>query len=90
MREQYSARISELELRIKLLEARVRHVAADVRRGLPGEATKAGTKPPAIRVRERPRCAGCLLELPKGRRGESCVWCGFIFDAVAPKRRASR
>jgi hypothetical protein len=94
MRELYAARISELELRIKLLEARVRNVAADVRKGLPaeGEGAKSGARRPAPRVKERPRCPGCLLELPKGRRGESCVWCGFVFDAIAPerKRRASR
>lgn len=89
-----TARIAELEWRIKLLEARVRNVSADVRKqsGPPGPTESLAKA--RRRVRERPRCLGCLLELPPGRRGESCVWCGFIFDAVRPapesKRRATR
>lgn len=88
-----TARIAELEWRIKLLEARVRNVSADVRKQ--GEPARGeGLSKARRRVRERARCLGCLLELPPGRRGESCVWCGFIFDAVRPapesKRRASR
>ncbi|RKG67751.1 hypothetical protein D7V88_40955, partial [Corallococcus terminator] len=39
--------------------------------------------------RARPRCPGCTLELPRGRRGESCVWCGFVFAAVARRPRTS-
>src|SRR5687768_18451009 len=78
-----TARIAELEWRIKLLEARVRNVSADVRKqGEP--ASGEGLAKARRRARERPRCLGCLLELPPGRRGESCVWCGFIFDAVRP------
>jgi hypothetical protein len=77
--EQYlSARIAELEQRIVLLEARVRQVAALAESRGKG---KPGDKPPRA-ARPRPRCPGCRLELPKGRRGESCVWCGFYFEAL--------
>lgn len=80
-RERLYARIAELEQRIQLLEARVRRVAhqADEKAG-----GKAPTRPP----KPRPRCPGCLLELPKGRRGECCVWCGFYFEAL--DRRAMK
>lgn len=75
------ARIEELELRVKLLEARVRSVSAQAR--VPQrEAARASRV--ARRQRPRPRCAGCLLELPPGRRGDACVWCGFRFEAVPP------
>jgi len=75
--EPLSARVGEVEVRVKLLEARVRDVAARV-----------PEKKPAPRTRARPRCPGCQLELPPGRRGENCVWCGFVFDAV--KGRAAK
>ncbi len=73
-------RIDELELRMKLLEARVRRDAAETRsRG------RIDVGRPLARVvrtpRKRPRCPGCTLELPKGRRGVQCVWCGYRFDA---------
>ncbi len=67
-------RLEDLELRVKLLEARVR------------STLEAGPKDPGVEEdvasRPRPRCPGCTLELPKGKRGEACVWCGFRFDAV--------
>ncbi len=74
------ARIEELELRVKLLEARVRTGLVQGRR--PVEEVRARSAL-ARRARPRPRCPGCQLELPAGRRSESCVWCGFQLDAVA-------
>lgn len=74
-------RIADLELRMKLLEARVRRDAAESRSRGRIEVGR-----PVARVvrtpRPRPRCPGCTLELPKGRRGVQCVWCGFRFDAA--------
>jgi hypothetical protein len=69
-----------LEQRLAVLEARVRNLSAQAIRG----ATQAVARQrhEARRVRGWPRCPGCLLELPPGRRVESCVWCGFRFDAV--------
>jgi len=61
-----------------MLEAKVR----DVSHRLPD------AKSPAPKSKPRPRCPGCLLELPPGRRGDSCVWCGFVFEAV--KRRIAK
>jgi len=69
------ARLGELEDRVRLLEARLRLAAAQARRPGRGKAARPGKK--------RPRCPGCTLELPTGRRGEACVWCGFRFDAGA-------
>src|SRR5712692_8679498 len=83
-----AGRIAELELRLKLLEARVRGLAAEERRKASEVASGRGKGSKPERTRERPRCPGCLLELPQGRRGDSCVWCGFRFEAV--KARASR
>lgn len=71
-----SARIADLEQRLMLLEARLRRTVTEVERP---RGRRQGPAP-----RPRPRCPGCLLELPKGRRGETCVWCGFVFDAVRP------
>ena len=45
---------------------------------------------PERRRRSRPRCPGCMLELPQGRKGQSCVWCGFRFDAVTRRSNASK
>lgn len=77
-RERLSARVAELEQRVMLLEARLRRTVAEqkARRG----------KGPVRTARPRPRCPGCLLELPKGRRHDkdTCVWCGFVFAAVRP------
>jgi hypothetical protein len=75
------ARVEELELRVKLLEARVRAGFAQARVPL-REAARASRE--ARRQRPRARCPGCLLELPPGRRGDACVWCGFRFEAVRP------
>ena len=77
--EQLRARIAELEDRLRLLEAHVRRLNAQT------SALAQTSRRPLPRVpatRPRPRCPGCRLELPKGRRGEACVWCGFVFDAV--------
>ncbi|GHG96141.1 hypothetical protein GCM10012319_60370 [Comamonas sp. KCTC 72670] len=83
-----SARIAALEDRVRLLEARLRLNVATLepaaRRGAPRAAE------PAAPVRARPRCPGCTLELPRGRRGESCVWCGFVFSAVTRRRPARK
>jgi len=67
-------RLEDLELRVKLLEARVRSTLSKA------SAREAGDED--VSSRPRPRCPGCTLELPKGKRGDSCVWCGFQFDAV--------
>ena len=75
-REKLEARIQDLELRIKLLEGRMREVSA---------RTEPQARPAQARHRPRPRCPGCLLELPVGRRGERCVWCGFMFEAVSSR-----
>ena len=66
------ARIEDLELRLTLLEARLRAVSSE---RLPLKRSKAPRK-------ERPRCPGCVLEIPAGRRKDSCGWCGFRFEAV--------
>lgn len=74
------ARVAELEVKVKLLEARVRTGLVQGRR--PVEEVRARSAL-ARRSRPRPRCPGCHLELPAGKRAESCVWCGFQLDAVA-------
>lgn len=76
------ARIIDLELRLKLLEARVRSAASAAAPAAPKRAAKP--------QKERPRCPGCLLELPPGRRGDSCVWCGFYFEAIRSPRGKAR
>jgi hypothetical protein len=81
-----AARIEDLENRVRLLEAHLRDLKALSRAGgatLPGAKQRA----PAARARPRARCPGCSLELPKGRRGETCVWCGFMFSAVGARAR---
>lgn len=72
-----TSRLEELELRLKLLEARVRRSAAPKKKQ--GRVSRANQAAAA----GGHRCPGCTLELPKGRRGEVCVWCGFRFDGVA-------
>lgn len=72
------ARIAELEDRVRILEARVRSFSVQSRK----DAASTKVAPRAARARPRPRCPGCTLELPKGRRGDSCVWCGFVFSAI--------
>jgi hypothetical protein len=83
-----SARIAALEDRVRLLEARLRvsAPAASARVASRRAAEPTRTAP----VRARPRCPGCTLELPPGRRGESCVWCGFIFAAVSRRGPARK
>ncbi|HYO53747.1 hypothetical protein [Archangium sp.] len=81
-----SARIEALEDRVRQLEVLVRaaagvgrtHASGEVRRKV--AARRTGSRP-------RPRCPGCTLELPPGRKGEACVWCGFQFDAVRSRKR---
>ena len=77
-------RLEELELRVKLLEARVRSTLSKAGQvtgeGAEGAERRKGEQ--GGKSRPRPRCPGCTLELPKGKRGDSCVWCGFQFDAV--------
>lgn len=77
-----AGRIAELEDRIRALELRMARVS---RSGERFAAEKVALRPPAPSAS---RCPGCLLELPRGRRGASCVWCGFVFSAA--RRRASR
>jgi hypothetical protein len=77
-----AGRIADLEDRIRALELRVARVSRSGERLAP---EKSALRPPAPSAS---RCPGCLLELPRGRRGLSCVWCGFVFSAV--RRRASR
>ena len=74
------ARLKELEDRVRLLEARFRTAVAEARRPL-------GRRTPAKGGKRKPRCPGCTLELPSGRKGEACVWCGFRFDAGAKMLR---
>lgn len=85
-RAQLLARVEDLELRVKLLEARVRSAALYARRPTPAEVRAIKSRQ-GRRRRQRPRCPGCTLELPPGRKGQSCVWCGFQFDAVGGKLR---
>jgi hypothetical protein len=73
-------RVAELELRIRMLEARLRELASNAVPGAPGKPLRGRPDQKA-----RPRCPGCLLELPKGRRSGSCVWCGFVFEAVGDR-----
>jgi hypothetical protein len=75
------ARIEELELRVKLLEARLR---AGLSQARAPQRDAARASRVARRMRPRARCPGCLLELPPGRKAETCVWCGFRFEAVRP------
>ncbi|MBL8958091.1 MAG: hypothetical protein JNK82_45385 [Myxococcaceae bacterium] len=78
---QLRARIEDLELRMKLLEARMRAGLPQAR----APQREAAQRSRAVRrQRPRARCPGCLLELPPGRKGDSCVWCGFRFEAVRP------
>jgi hypothetical protein len=61
-----------LQTRVSRLEARVQRLEARPRKEL--------KSPPIVGL----RCPGCWLELVK-RKGKTCVWCGFRFDAVKPK-----
>lgn len=72
-------RVSDLEARVRFLERRLKAAKAAAKSEAQKKALAARPK-----GRPRPRCPGCTLELPPGRRGVSCVWCGFRFDAVPP------
>ncbi|PTL81050.1 hypothetical protein DAT35_26905 [Vitiosangium sp. GDMCC 1.1324] len=84
-----SARIEALEDRVRRLEVLVRGAAVAGRTRTSGTSGRVRRPSAAARAgsRARPRCPGCTLELPRGRRGEACVWCGFQFDAVRPRKR---
>lgn len=73
-------KILALQDTVRMLEARVRVLNAQNRQG--DEQAAAAQQLRAARTRPKARCPGCTLELPKGRRGDSCVWCGFMFSAV--------
>ncbi|HEX9508356.1 MAG TPA: hypothetical protein VF947_08105 [Myxococcales bacterium] len=77
-----AAQVAELEHRMKLLEARLRNAVADGVLANASSAVSVGRNRGAKRARARARCPGCLLELPPGRHGTNCVWCGFSFEAV--------
>jgi outer membrane murein-binding lipoprotein Lpp len=77
-----ATRIQDLELRVRILEAKVRELRAELKvASVKGEARTAAARTVSA-ARPRPRCPGCTLELPPGRKREDCVWCGFRFDAV--------
>ncbi|MRI86614.1 hypothetical protein FGE12_00355 [Aggregicoccus sp. 17bor-14] len=88
-----AARIEALEDRVRRLERQVQGAA----RSAPRAAAPAEVRAQRSAGRPRPRCPGCTLELPPGRRAEACVWCGFRFDALralekarGPAKRAPR
>jgi hypothetical protein len=72
---------------VRRLEQHVRRAASTLRTRATSSA-KAAQVRKGPQERARPRCPGCTLELPRGRRKETCVWCGFHFSAV--RRRASK
>lgn len=84
-----AARIEALEDRVRRLEAYVRRSTAEFR-AAPSVKKAVRRAEPRKANRPRPRCPGCRLELPSGPRGDSCVWCGFLFDAVRRGRRTSK
>ena len=81
----------ELNARVEALEQRLRQLEARVRNDAPRPSDTAGGKSTKTSKGKHPkhRCPGCTLELPKGRRGDSCVWCGFRFDGVRLLRASS-
>jgi len=84
-RDRLASRVADLEDRLTLLEARLRRTVVALK--------EAGAPKKPLEVlghKDRPRCPGCKLEVPKGRRGDACVWCGFRFDAVPPRRLGAR
>ncbi len=81
-----SARLEALEDRVRRLEALVRDATAAGRVRTSGQVRRKAAAP-RVAGRVRRRCPGCTLELPPGRRGEACVWCGFQFDAIRPRKR---
>lgn len=64
-------RVADLEARLLRVESRVRQPKIRRALGLPALA-----KPPGR------RCPGCTLQLPKGYRKPTCVWCGFVFAGL--------
>lgn len=82
-----SARIEALEDRVRRLEVLVRDAAVAGPSRASGRLRDTTTAARVTPSRARPRCPGCTLELPRGRRGEACVWCGFQFAALRPRKR---
>ncbi|MGQ0508469.1 MAG: hypothetical protein ACT4TC_24490 [Myxococcaceae bacterium] len=86
--QRLEGQVTDLELRVRLLEARLRRVTAESK---PVPVSPDDEKLPPAKAkprkhRERPRCMGCLLELPAGRsKDEVCVWCGFRLDVMPPR-----
>jgi prepilin-type N-terminal cleavage/methylation domain-containing protein len=78
----YRAWVADLEMRVRILEAKVRELRSGAKKEKPSLRESAAATRATRRTRSLPRCPGCTLEQPAGRRGESCVWCGFRFDAV--------
>ncbi len=69
-------RVAELEARVRWLEGKLKKVAL-----------AAKVKPePVIKGAMRARCPSCFAQVPRGKRGQNCVYCGFSFDVVAPVR----
>ena len=73
-------RLTRVERRLAELEARLEAVAS---------APPLETPPPRVQrpeAKERPRCPGCQLELPRGwKRATQCEWCGFVLAALRDK-----
>jgi hypothetical protein len=88
-----TTQLADLELRIRRLEARLRQVSTPSTDSKPGSKASTNTGKKALRTRAkvRPRCPHCFLEIPKGKRTEACVWCGYYFSAEkAVLKRAQR
>ena len=89
--------LSRLAARLEVLEDRVRRLERQLHGPAARSEPRGGAQEPSGRrvakgatapgASRRPRCPGCTLELPPGRRGDTCVWCGFHFSAVQPPRR---
>ena len=75
------ARLAEVEDRLRRLERRL--AAVPPARGRTRSARAAAPT-------GGPRCPGCTLELPRGHRGDTCAWCGFLLTAVPRKRAPAR
>lgn len=76
--------LTELRVRLEDAEARATWLARRL-----AKAEKALKLPATPKKKGKPklRCPGCFLELPPGRVGKNCRYCGFDFRAVKPYRR---
>jgi hypothetical protein len=79
-------RLDELEAKVKKLDGFLQATQAKPQRDVSPSRASKGSR---VISKNRAQCPGCYLELPKGRRSDSCVWCGFSFEAARP-RVASR